>query len=389
MNTNRLVRPQVRVLLHYLGIPYNRQPGSVKEEKALLKKLMEEQPEKAQQAYDAIVMRKVPEPVKTDLMMPKEQVLAELGQFIRDYWKTESDNAINKVADSTVAAVEKERAAFAKAAKDAIAEESKKFRTIQIKVGGKAAKKLDKFIAPSYFEKLLKLMQARVNIMLVGPAGCGKTFIAAKAAEALGLNFGSQSCSEGVSESVFTGWLLPTGKGGTFEHVMANFLEIYEKGGVFLLDELDGSDPNVLVYINQALANDGFYLPQRFKKPQVKKHPDFVAIAAANTFGNGADAEYVGRNQLDAATLDRFRIGTIQVDYDEGVEKALIESANDEVYQWGINIRKQIRQHGLRRILSTRNMIDAVKVCEAGLTLQDVKDSYFADWSEEEKRMVA
>jgi hypothetical protein len=40
----------------------------------------------------------------------------------------------------------------------------------------------------------------------------------------------------------------------------------------------------------------------------------FVCIAAANTFGTGADRQYVGRNQLDESTLDRFRIGQIELD---------------------------------------------------------------------------
>jgi cobaltochelatase CobS len=42
----------------------------------------------------------------------------------------------------------------------------------------------------------------------------------------------------------------------------------------------------------------------------------------ANTFGTGADRQYVGRNQLDESTLDRFRIGQIERDYDSEIVSA-------------------------------------------------------------------
>jgi hypothetical protein len=50
----------------------------------------------------------------------------------------------------------------------------------------------------------------------------------------------------------------------------------------------------------------------------VKRHPHFVVIAACNTFGRGADRDYVGRAQQDAAATDRF--ATIVMDYDEAAE---------------------------------------------------------------------
>lgn len=271
-------------------------------------------------------------------------------------------------------------------AKEALKKATDSYRKIEIKVGKSKSVKMDE-VLPEYFEKLVKLAQARVNTLMVGPAGCGKTFIASKVAKALGLKFAAQSCSEGISESYFTGWLLPIDN-GNFVHVASEFIAMYEKGGVFLFDEIDASDPNLLVFMNQALANDGFYLPQRHKKPFVKKHKNFHAIAAANTFGNGADAEYVGRNQLDAATLDRFRMGTVKMDYSEQVERKIIEEVNPEVYQWGTNVRRIIRKHNMRRIMSTRNMQDAVRAMSAGLTLDELKESYFNDWSPADLQVI-
>jgi MoxR-like ATPase len=132
---------------------------------------------------------------------------------------------------------------------------------------------------PSNSTDCFNLPQSRKNILMVGPSGCGKTHVAAMIAEALDLEFAAQSCSVGVSESNFVGWLLPTGTNGQFNHVVSSFLKLYENGGCFLIDEMDNADPNLLVFLNMALANKGFYLPQRFDNPEVKRHPDFVCVA--------------------------------------------------------------------------------------------------------------
>ena len=63
------------------------------------------------------------------------------------------------------------------------------------------------------------------------------------------------------------------------------------------LNEVDAADENTLIFINAALAGDYFYLPQRSKQPRVERHPDFLALAAANTYGHGDSLTYSGRNR--------------------------------------------------------------------------------------------
>lgn len=256
-----------------------------------------------------------------------------------------------------------------------------KYRKIEIVTPINGSSKM-KGVMPAEFDRLVKLASQRVNVMMVGPAGCGKTFLGKKIAEALKLNFSSISCSAGMSESQLAGWLLPVGKSGTFEYVPSPFVEMYEKGGVFLLDEVDAADPNTLTFINKAIANDSFFLPQRHKKPEVVRHKNFVCLAAANTYGTGADAMYVGRNQLDAATLDRFRAGMVIMDYSPIVEKALI---HPKVLEWGLRIREAIQRNKLRKIMSTRVMLDLTKMTEAyNWGPEDWNKSYFADWKADE-----
>ena len=268
---------------------------------------------------------------------------------------------------------------------DSIRKELSVYRPIEIVKTGSAKRKI-KGRQHAAFERVLQLASQRVNVLLVGPAGSGKTYLGEQIAKALGFNFSSISCSAGMSESQLAGWLLPTGAGGKFEYAPSPYVNIYKKGGVFLFDEIDAGDPNTLTFVNKGIANDGFFVPQNLKEPYVKKHEDFVCIAAANTFGTGADTQYVGRNPLDAATLDRFKVGTVVMDYDKELEAELI---HPKVLEWGWKIRGLINSNRLRRIMSTRVMLNLTKMTEAykwGLT--EWESAYFSDWSSDERRRV-
>ena len=236
----------------------------------------------------------------------------------------------------------------------------------------------DGFVPPVYFEELLQLVALRQHIYMVGPSGCGKSYVAKQIAKALDLNYASVSCSEGLSESEFAGRLIP-GDGGVFEYVPSSFVTIYENGGVFLIDEIDSSNANTMTFMNNALANGEFYLDRRKDAPVVKRHKDFVCVAAANTYGLGADRLYVGRNQLDAATMDRFRAGFMEVDYDTNVEKKLCDR---NVTEWGWKVRQIIMDYKLRKVMSTRVLMDISKQVRAGMSFTAAKKRYFADWDQ-------
>lgn len=268
-----------------------------------------------------------------------------------------------------------------------IRDEIKKFPPykLDITVNNSPVKQIDGYARPE-FKYALELAANRLNILMVGAAGCGKTYIAKQVAEALSLRFGSISCSSGMSESHLTGWLLPTSSGGAFEYVKSVFVDIYENGGVFLFDEIDAADSNTLLFVNQALANGGFFLPQRHNNPEVKKHKDCIIMAAANTYGTGGNIIYAGRERLDESTLDRFRAGVIEVGYDETLESNLVEP---EILTWGKNIRRKINDTKLQRVMSTRFLLDASKLKRSGVPMDKLQKTYFHGWREDEIKKVA
>ena len=242
-------------------------------------------------------------------------------------------------------------------------------------------------IFPEEWNRILQLATARENILLVGPTGCGKTYIAEMVAKAIGLQDYSISCSEGMSENELKGWLLPLGEKGEWVYVPSDFVTAYENGGVFILDEIDASDPNVLTWLNKAIGGKSFNLAIRKGNTLVKRHKDFVLIGCANTMGAGADMVYVGRNQLDGATRDRFKAGIIPMDYSSQVEEKII---NQDVLLWGGYIRKalkslkdQAHHMSTRTMLSFSNMLD-----HHGWKNKDWEKAYFADWSESDKARI-
>lgn len=257
-------------------------------------------------------------------------------------------------------------------------------KTLEIKTGDGKVVKLKDVVLPKTFERVLALANARRNILLVGPAGCGKTHLGELIAKSLGLEFGSVSCTSGMSESHLLGRSVPNVTTGKNKFQSTQFLEMYENGGVFLLDELDAADPNLLLAINSAIANNYCNVPNRPEAPVAKRHKNFVLIATANTFGRGATRMYAGRNQLDEATLDRFRIGTVECSYDEAVE--LFLCPDDELRTHLQTIRQRIEANKLRRIMSTRFIADAYVMQQtANWTIETIVQVFTDGWTEDEK----
>ena len=235
-------------------------------------------------------------------------------------------------------------------------------------------------------EDVIQLAKARENILLVGPAGSGKTTLAGQVAKALDLRFAHISLSGGVSETNLTGTLLPIKAGGQFAYVSVAFVDLYENGGVFLLDDLGGASADTMLCINSALANGSMRVEHKIESPEIKRHKDFVCIGATNV--THASASYTGQEAIDLSVLDRFVTGTVTMDYSEMLEEKLID---DDVLLWGRKIRQKIADKKIEgRIMSTRALVGFTKQKRLlGWGRVKWERSYFATWTADEKNKVA
>jgi MoxR-like ATPase len=222
---------------------------------------------------------------------------------------------------------------------------------------------------PSHFllERVLKYVSNGINVMLVGPAGSGKTTLASQVAQALELPFGM--CGAEVQEHHLLGFIDAHGT-----CTRTPFREIFENGGLWLFDEMDGASAEALLVANAALANGHAPFPDGL----IKRHQKCHILAAANTFGTGATAEYVGRNQLDAATLDRY--WRISFPYDETLESSLVSAIlpTGEATQWLTNVRTwRARAEGQRVIVSPRLAIEGARMIAVGISHDEAASRLF------------
>lgn len=202
------------------------------------------------------------------------------------------------------------------------------------------------------FPDILTCTLANIPVMLVGPAGAGKTTLAKQIAEATGRPFAHIGAV--TSRFELSGY---NDAHGNYQPTA--FFKAFTGGHVFLFDEVDGSDPAALLWCNTAIANGVCAFPHG----EFERHPEFRLIAGGNTYGRGADRVYVGRNPLDGATLDRFVV--IDFDYDEDLERTLF--GNTDWTKRVQQVRKAVFGLKLRHIVSPRATDYGRKLLASGM----------------------
>ena len=210
----------------------------------------------------------------------------------------------------------------------------------------------------SKFDMIKTCVENKIPVYLAGPAGSGKNHTLEQVAKVLGLEFYFTNSVQ--QEYKLTGFI---DAGGNFHET--EFYKAFTNGGLFFLDEMDASIPEVLVLLNAAIANGYFEFPNG----KVTAHKDFRVVAAGNTVGSGADEAYTGRMVLDQATLDRFAI--IEFGYDLKIELALAKG-NADLVSFIEDLRKQADEKGVRATFSYRCISMVVKLETAGMNIDEI-----------------
>ena len=216
------------------------------------------------------------------------------------------------------------------------------------------------------FDKVLRVVDAGLSPWITGSAGVGKTMLAEQIATALGLEYSPESFCSQSSKAEVKGY-----KDGHGLYQSVDFRKRFEEGGVYLLDEIDAANPNILLTLNSALSNGWMMFPDG----KVKRHEKFVAIASANTYGNGATAEYVGRQVIDGSTLNRFV--KFDMPIDEIMEAGIVNDLSVDASSgrtWLDIVRKaraNVVSSGLKVIISPRDSYHGAKLLNAGFTFQE------------------
>lgn len=170
------------------------------------------------------------------------------------------------------------------------------------------------------FDDVLIAVMENANPYMIGPSGCGKTYMVRQIAEVLNMEFVDIGYIN--EEYEILGFQTATGK-----YSRPNFYRCYKYGMIAFCDELDNGNSRATVKLNSFLSNN---LDSSYSFPNgenVHRHGNFRIIAAGNTEGNGADANYNTREKIEESVQQRFI--PMYVDYDNDVEKALLAQYND------------------------------------------------------------
>lgn len=232
------------------------------------------------------------------------------------------------------------------------------------------------------FDRLVKACMARdtagrrLNVWLAGPTQSGKTTAAEKTAEALGLSFGFHGAMTMAHE--LTGFVDASGK-----YHETQFVKAYREGGCVLLDEVDAGSNEALLCLNAALANGQMPLPTG---EMLHRHPDFLCIGAANTWGNGATADYVGRAKIDAAFMQRFPV-KLAWGYDEKLEAAMC--GNPDFARRVQRARDRAATAGLKVLITPAHSKAGAALIASGFSEDDAaKLTYLSGLSDAQVKQV-
>ncbi len=170
------------------------------------------------------------------------------------------------------------------------------------------------------FDDVVIAIMEDANPYMIGPSGCGKTFMVKQIASILNMDF----IDIGYINEEYDILGFQTATGG---YSTPNFYRCYKYGIIAFCDELDNGNSRATVKLNSFLSNNKDASYNFPNGENVKRHNNFRIIAAGNTAGNGADANYNTREKIEESVQQRFM--PIYVDYDNYVEEKILGEYKD------------------------------------------------------------
>ena len=247
----------------------------------------------------------------------------------------------------------------------------------EIKIGNNEPTVINAELPPC-FDSILAYSTNGNAVMMTGPAGTGKGYLARQVALATGAKFFEVNAVKNSYD--LTGFVDANSKFVTTPFYDA--CKTVAEGGkaVFLFDEMDCSEPEVLKIFNEALASFEFTFPNN----EHLTFDNLIILCACNTFGTGADETYCGQ-QLDASTLDRFVM--VRVDYDRDTELSLAKG-DTELVDFVEAFRTQTQQNGLVFVASYRSIKRIVSMKGVLPLKQVMKECFLKSIAEDDLQNV-
>jgi hypothetical protein len=242
----------------------------------------------------------------------------------------------------------------------------------------------DEYQKPEIFDVAATTLKTGKNLLVYGPAGCGKSRMAQELADTLGLEFFPFSVGGGMRYSqVFGGDKMmvdPESNQQVTDFVPSELLLAVQRPTLVLLDEIFGLDAEVSLGLNGLLESGTRSIMT--KGGLIECHKDCVFIACANTNGRVADRQYTGAMRADASLRDRFV--KKHMDYSLQVETNLLERCADGKIKGYLQdtlaeLREQCKVANIMFDPSTRRLISAIDLANAGIPMEESFEMAFLE----------
>jgi MoxR-like ATPase len=198
------------------------------------------------------------------------------------------------------------------------------------------------------FDLLQFCMDNRLNLLLRGPTGSGKTMFPMAWAATLGLNFYAVPCDVSMEPSALFGQMMPDGN-GSFAWQDGPVTELVRAGGVLCISEANFMSPKIAASLFPLLDHRRELPLLRHRGEIVKAHEKLLIVTDYNP-------NYRGTMQLNEAFLNRFQVKQ-DWGYNDAVEDKLVQSAELLKLARAIRVNNQFKTP-----VSTNSMMEFLRL---------------------------
>lgn len=235
------------------------------------------------------------------------------------------------------------------------------------------------FISELKWKYLVRTAKRGKNLMLTGPAGCGKTLAAKSLGQALDLPFFyfNLGATQDPRSSLIGNVHFDKDKGGTYFSDSEFIRAIQTKNAIILLDELSRANPEAWNILMTPLD-----MEQRYIRLDESNDQAIVNVAEGVTFVATANIgnEYTSTRTMDWALMDRFTV--IEMDLlNKDEEFELLSLLYDEVNPYHLKNVAEIVQltrnevfsdsGKLTSFISTRTSVELASLLYDGFTFEE------------------
>ena len=246
------------------------------------------------------------------------------------------------------------------------------------------------YIKPDIFDEVGTLIKQGLQVFIVGPAGCGKSWMNEEIAKCFDWDFFTMSMSGGMRYAQVFGSTHLDGSKTVW--APSEFLMAVQKQGMVFIDEILSADPEVCLGLNALLEKN----TRQIQTPigVIKMHEDCHLVASANIAGRQVNRQYTGAQRQDDSLLDRFVC--VKMEYDDMVEAKICQESGlaKDVATYFINSMKSLREavklNNIPFDASTRRLISAIEAFKSGVSKTRAFDvAFLTSLSEAERARIS